>query len=148
MALVSVKTKSGLLPSSLLYIPPKFQVNWKAPLTLTEGVKEESKRGISVVISQASCLRDMLKRAILGQVFKGGPSSGHGSSKRTLWVNHRIMKYDDYFFIFIFYKGFYFWFLSFFFSGPHPRHMEVLRLGGKSDLQLPTYATATAMPDP
>ena len=35
----------------------------------------------------------------------------------------------------------------FFFLGPHTRHMEVLRLGGKSDLQLPAYATATAMQD-
>ena len=38
------------------------------------------------------------------------------------------------------------------FSGPHPRHMEVPRLGVKSELQLPAYttatATATATPDP
>ena len=31
--------------------------------------------------------------------------------------------------------------------GPHPQHMEVLKLGVKSELQLPTSATATAMPD-
>ena len=37
---------------------------------------------------------------------------------------------------------------SFFFSGPHPQHMEVSRLGVKSELQLPAYATARAMPDP
>ena len=42
------------------------------------------------------------------------------------------------FFIFIF--------LSFF-LGLHLRHMEVLRLGVKSELQLPTYDKATAMPD-
>ena len=36
---------------------------------------------------------------------------------------------------------------SFFsFIGLHPRHMEVLRLGVESELQLPAYTTATAMP--
>ena len=40
-------------------------------------------------------------------------------------------------------KNFFFVFL-----GPHPWHMEVLGLGVKSELQLPTYTTATAMPDP
>ena len=35
---------------------------------------------------------------------------------------------------------------SFFFLGLHPRHMEVPKLGVKSELQLPAYATA--MPDP
>ena len=40
-------------------------------------------------------------------------------------------------------------FLSFsFFLGPHPRHMEVSRLGVKLELLLPAYTTATAMPDP
>ena len=32
--------------------------------------------------------------------------------------------------------------------GPHPEHMEIPRLGGKSELQLPGYATATATQDP
>ena len=35
-----------------------------------------------------------------------------------------------------------------FFSGPHPQHMEVPRLGVESELQLPAYATATAIPVP
>ena len=35
-----------------------------------------------------------------------------------------------------------------FFLGPHPRHMEVPRLGVESELQLPSYATATAPCDP
>ena len=35
----------------------------------------------------------------------------------------------------------------FFFLGPHSWHMEVSRLGGKLELQLPAYATATAMQD-
>ena len=39
-------------------------------------------------------------------------------------------------------------FLSFVFSGPHLRHMKVPRLGVQSELQLPAYARATAMPDP
>ena len=33
------------------------------------------------------------------------------------------------------------------FLGPHPRHVEVPRLGGESELQPPAYAIATAMPD-
>ena len=41
--------------------------------------------------------------------------------------------------------------LSFFFFSvflwPHPQHMEVYRLGVKSELQLPAYAQATATPD-
>ena len=37
---------------------------------------------------------------------------------------------------------------SFVFLGPHPRHMEVPRLGVQSELQLMAYATATATPDP
>ena len=34
------------------------------------------------------------------------------------------------------------------FLGPYPWHMEVPRPGVKSELLLPAYATATAMPDP
>ena len=41
-----------------------------------------------------------------------------------------------------------FFFFYFVFLGPHPQHMEVLRLGVKSELQLAAYASATAMPDP
>ena len=37
-----------------------------------------------------------------------------------------------------------FFFLSFVFLGPHPRHREVPRLGVQSELQLPAYTTATA----
>ena len=35
-----------------------------------------------------------------------------------------------------------------FFLGPHPQHMEVSRLGVKSELWLLTYTTATATSDP
>ena len=38
--------------------------------------------------------------------------------------------------------------LYIFILGPHPWHMEVPRLGIQSELQLPAYITATAMPDP
>ena len=41
-----------------------------------------------------------------------------------------------------------FYFILFYFLGLHPRHMEVPRLGVKSELQLPAYATATATRDP
>ena len=34
-----------------------------------------------------------------------------------------------------------------FFLGPHSWHMEVPRLGVRSELQLPAYAAATATPD-
>ena len=49
---------------------------------------------------------------------------------------------DEGFFCFLF-----FLFFLFCFSGPHPRPMEVLRLGVKSELQLPVYTTATATRD-
>ena len=40
----------------------------------------------------------------------------------------------------------FFFFLSF--PWPHPRHVQVLRLGVKLELQLPAYTRVTAMPDP
>ena len=39
-------------------------------------------------------------------------------------------------------------FACFCFLEPHLQHMEVPRLGAESELQLPTYATATATQDP
>ena len=39
-------------------------------------------------------------------------------------------------------------FFFFCFLGPHLRHMEVSRLGVKSELQLPACTTTTATPDP
>ena len=41
----------------------------------------------------------------------------------------------------------FFLFCPFVFLGPHPRHMEVPRLGVKWELQLPAYTTATATMD-
>ena len=41
----------------------------------------------------------------------------------------------------------YYFSFSFFFFRADPWHMEVPRLGVKSELQLPAYATAIAMPD-
>jgi len=43
---------------------------------------------------------------------------------------------------------FYFIFCLFFFLGSHLQHMEVPRLGVNSELQLPTYTTATSTQDP
>ena len=40
------------------------------------------------------------------------------------------------------------YFFVFCFLGQHPQHMEVPRLGVKSELQPPVSTTATAMPDP
>ena len=39
-------------------------------------------------------------------------------------------------------------FVCFCFLGLHPRHLEVLRLGVESEIQLLAYTTATATPDP
>ena len=38
-------------------------------------------------------------------------------------------------------------FFFFVFLGPHPQHMDVPRLGVKSELQLPAYTTTTATQD-
>ena len=43
---------------------------------------------------------------------------------------------------------YFYFFLSFIFSGPHLWHMEIPRLGVQLELQLPAYTTATATPDP
>ena len=46
-------------------------------------------------------------------------------------------------------KFFSFYFILLYcFLGPHPWHIEVPRLGVKTELQLLTYATATATQDP
>ena len=46
-------------------------------------------------------------------------------------------------------QGFcYFYVFVFAILGPHPRHVEVPRLGVQSEPQLPAYTTATAMQDP
>ena len=44
-------------------------------------------------------------------------------------------------------EKYYYYFFFFCFLGPHLQHMEVPRLGAKSELQLPTYTTATAKQD-
>ena len=40
------------------------------------------------------------------------------------------------------------WSFILFVLGPHPRHMEISRLGVRSELQLPAFSTATATLDP
>uniref|UniRef100_A0A8D0PQP5 Uncharacterized protein n=1 Tax=Sus scrofa TaxID=9823 RepID=A0A8D0PQP5_PIG len=49
--------------------------------------------------------------------------------------------------MFSLYTLYYFIYLFICFFGPHPWHIEVPRLGVKSELQLPAYATATATQD-
>ena len=39
-------------------------------------------------------------------------------------------------------------FIYIFFLGPHLWHMEIPRVGVESNLQLPSFGTATATPDP
>ena len=46
----------------------------------------------------------------------------------------------------IYWEGFFF-LCSFSFLGPHQQHIEIPRLGVKSELQLPAYTTDTAMQD-
>ena len=64
----------------------------------------------------------------------------------TRWQPH-ISKPFLYFYFYLFFD-FCFVLFCFCFLGPHPRHMEVPRLGIQSELQLPAYTTAHAMPDP
>ena len=52
-----------------------------------------------------------------------------------------MFKFSQGFFVFFF-------LVSLSFLEPHPRHMEVPRLGVESELQLPAYTTVTAMLDP
>ena len=42
----------------------------------------------------------------------------------------------------------YLFYFIFAFLGPYLQHMDIPRLGAESELQLPAYATATALPDP
>ena len=50
--------------------------------------------------------------------------------------------------VFSLFEVLFFIFFFHFFHMLHPRHMEVSRLGFKSELQLPAYTTATATRDP
>ena len=43
---------------------------------------------------------------------------------------------------------FFFFFFFFVFLGPHPRHMEVPKVGVKSELQLLAYTTSNARSEP
>ena len=65
-----------------------------------------------------------------------------GSSERKLSSSYRNAEYFSFLF------SFFFLFFLLIFLGLHPRHMEVPRLGVQSELQLPPYTTATAMPEP
>ena len=68
----------------------------------------------------------------------------------TFWATRNskcfILKVVGFFFLFCFL--FLFVFLVFCPFRAHPQHMEVPRLGVESEVFLPAYTTATAMPDP
>ena len=89
------------------------------------------------------------------------PLSHHGNSAVVLFVVHMSSLYGVKGFTLHFFPLFFllsisttFFFLPpslppfLFFGGPHLQHMEVPRLGVKSELQLPAYTTATATWDP
>ena len=69
------------------------------------------------------------------------PTEGRQSYQNSLYPQHP--KFENC-------SGTIYWWCNFFsfFLGMHLRHMEVPRLGVKSELQLLAYSTATAMPDP
>ena len=66
---------------------------------------------------------------------------GHYFHKDLQIVKKLLSGFNIYFIFILFY-------LLFFFLGPHPRHMDVPRLGVESELQPPAYDIATAMRDP
>ena len=101
-------------------------------------------------------------------ISRGHYGSRSNLKKYPLEVNNQIIKYQKYrehvdslsctFFSLnnVVFWRLQNWFMSelpilflflFCFVGSHPQHMEVPRLGVKSELQMPTYTTATAMPD-
>jgi len=61
-----------------------------------------------------------------------------------------VWLYEGFFILFYFILFYFilFYFYLFVFLGLHPMHLEVPRLGIKSELHLLTYTIATAMPDP
>ena len=59
-----------------------------------------------------------------------------GPNKETGWLMLKCSKTPNFLIFFFFY-----------FLWPHLQHMEISRLGVQSELQLPAYTTATAMPD-
>ena len=58
-----------------------------------------------------------------------------------LWLSF-VYIYTKYIYIYV--KYIYIYIYTYPFLGPHPWHMEVPRLGVKSELEPPTYTTATA----
>ena len=73
--------------------------------------------------------------------FYWGPHSRSSSSERSSLTIVSKEEAPIFSFLFLF-------FFLFFFLGPHPQHVGVPGLGVESELQLPAYATATAMQDP
>ena len=80
----------------------------------------------------------------------GGQSNQESQQKMGLSsINSYLFTYLFIYFYFLFlYNDFYLFIfiVIFYFLGLHPQHIEVPRLGIKSELQLPAYATATQEP--
>ena len=84
-----------------------------------------------------------LLKLVIPQKLFGGNSS---CLDVLILVEYYMSHVYVYLYVFIF--GVFCLFVCLFFLRPHPRHMEVPRLGPKLELQLLAYATTTAMPDP
>ena len=106
-------------------------------LTVPRGWKNE----IKVPVWQVSCTLPGRKAVTHGgrkDVFVGGRKRGKRGERKGEGGTERNLSG-------IFYVVFVL-FCSVLPLGPHPQHMEVLRLGVKSELQLLACATATATP--
>ena len=72
------------------------------------------------------------------QLFFQGRSNGNEFPALVCVIHMRRIIVSEYSWLAIF----------FFFLGLHPRHIEIPRLGGEFELQLPAYTTATETADP
>ena len=67
------------------------------------------------------------------------------TQKEFLLLEPLQIKYQIYIYMYIYIYIIFFFCLSFVFVGPHLWHMEIPWLGVQLELQLPAYATATAV---
>ena len=86
-----------------------------------------------LLISEPTLPWPDLLRMISGAMYSMVPQK---EKVRSFWEGKRTLLYCLFCFLFCFVLG------------PQGRHMDIPRLGVKSELQLPVYTTATAMPDP
>ena len=90
----------------------------------------------------SSHIRKIAHFLLIWTTFKSILVLIHVTKQVTLSIAEWSSSFSFFSFVFLFV----FFFLVF--LGPHPRHMEVPRLGVESELQLLTYTTATAIRDP